>query len=1144
MSKNRHLHIESGGASVRIQFAAVALMALLPALVVLGLQVYEVAHRSRAHEGERTSAVLQQVVRSAEAGLGEARQSLDELRRIAMSGTEGCGERLRELVRSRDSIASAVIADATGEVVCDSAATRSGPRTVASRSLLGEALASSSYVVSAISRSRITGRRVIAVGQALRDGDGRPRGAVFAGVEPAVFLRQDMGAALPPGSAIVVLDRHGGLIDHHIDTSAPAPGAQVIAEGPVERLRQMIAAGMAPPDSSSFDPYYRVFSATSRAGTEGAFHVAVIAPRVDVPSGADERAWPLVVASMLIIALGVACGWHFTNRLFLRPIAALHAFARQAQRGETPPPLRLPRSAALELHRTAAVLNEAMEQLARNRDALEARLQQSNDTLLMQKLFLHTLRDGVAAVDMKGNFLVYNDVIAKIFPGRTLVPTEECPGAYGAHDPETGELIDYREMPVYRAWQGKRGRMDIEIRNARFPRGRIFRHRYQPLVHDGRIIGASIVLSDVDATARLERRRKADMQTMQVLNRRLEAAAAAATIGYWELDAASGQLWWSRDCYRIFGIPQGQAVSLPDLADAVHPDDRTVYAGLQARMSTHDGPYEARVRIYTQTGEIRWLLIQGRPTATGGAQATHTGIYKDVTERQLQSDQNDMLMRAVQKINDLVMIFQTSGNDIAEAQCLFVNDAMRAALGSQPSVAVLQQRLRRSDGTRQVQMALDLGSARRFSAQLVPADSVSARWLDVEINPLRHPFAADDLCVWIVMARDVTEQHHFEQANRRLLRDMQRLNETLESEVRERTLELEREKSYYKALADNIPQYLWRYEESRGLTYVNRRWSELIGSQDPLRDSLSLVRKYMHPDDLAEMRSLLKVHARTRTSFKGTHRFLRNGVYDMTTAYVAAPILDAQGNVESWVGLDIDISDRIKAEAELRESNAFLQSFCYSVSHDLRSPLSLIDGFSNLAIRQLPPSAGKAAAHVRRVKESASHMSEIIEGMLSLAKLSQQELRREPVDLSALCEAISQRYAARFADRHVTVRIAPGMQASADQRLVAIALDNFFSNSWKFTAQQQQACIEVGQSQENVFFIRDNGAGFDAGRATRLFEMFERMHDSTHFEGTGIGLAIVHRIVNRHEGKIWVEAREGHGATFFFTLGPDHRTIA
>jgi PAS domain S-box-containing protein len=241
--------------------------------------------------------------------------------------------------------------------------------------------------------------------------------------------------------------------------------------------------------------------------------------------------------------------------------------------------------------------------------------------------------------------------------------------------------------------------------------------------------------------------------------------------------------------------------------------------------------------------------------------------------------------------------------------------------------------------------------------------------------------------------------------------------------------------------------------------------------------------------------------------------------------------------------LNAELEQRVRLRtAELDRALKELEAFSYSVSHDLRAPLRAIDGFSQALLGHGADRLDDQGRHfLDRIRAGALRMSELIDDLLLLSRVSRSELRRGPLDMGEIASAIVAEQRRRHPGREADVRIAEGMAAAGDRRLLAIALENLLDNAWKFTSRQPCARIEVGsepRAGENVYFVRDNGAGFDMAYADKLFGAFQRLHDAGEFEGTGIGLATAQRVIARHGGRIWAEGRPGQGATFFFTLGP------
>jgi PAS domain S-box-containing protein len=231
----------------------------------------------------------------------------------------------------------------------------------------------------------------------------------------------------------------------------------------------------------------------------------------------------------------------------------------------------------------------------------------------------------------------------------------------------------------------------------------------------------------------------------------------------------------------------------------------------------------------------------------------------------------------------------------------------------------------------------------------------------------------------------------------------------------------------------------------------------------------------------------------------------------------------------------------VERTRELAMSNRELESFSYSVSHDLRAPLQVIDGFGRALLSRYAQALDEQARHyLQRIRDNTHQMGELIDDLLSLARVTRTEIRAEPVNLAPKAAQIVERLRQRWPDREVAVEIDDDISCSGDARLLAVVLENLIENAWKFTARTPGARIRIGRKAgdggENVIFVADNGAGFDMAYAAKLFNAFQRLHAASEFDGTGIGLATVHRIITRHGGRVWAESSPGQGATFQFTL--------
>jgi len=384
--------------------------------------------------------------------------------------------------------------------------------------------------------------------------------------------------------------------------------------------------------------------------------------------------------------------------------------------------------------------------------------------------------------------------------------------------------------------------------------------------------------------------------------------------------------------------------------------------------------------------------------------------------------------------------------------------------------------------------------------------------------------------------QDITERKRAEEDLRRL-RDAERArDEEALREAQER----------FRSAFDNAPIGVAIVDLDGRFLQVNRSLCEILGYPEEVLLAKTF-QQITHPDDVeASMEHVRRAMSDEVGSYSLEKRYLAAGGQAVWVSLSVSLVRDADGEPLYFVDQIQDITERKLAERELAHraeelahANAELEQFSYSVSHDLRAPLRSIDGFSQILLEDYAERLDEEGrAYLARVRAASQHMGHLMDDLLDLSRVSRRPLRSGLVDLSALARDIAEDLRRSQPDREVRLKIADGLRANGDARLLAVALENLLGNAWKFTSKQPAAEVEFGVAEEGgrpVYYVRDNGAGVDQAYADKLFGAFQRLHKDEEFEGTGIGLATVQRVIGRHGGRLWAEGGVGKGAKFYFT---------
>jgi hypothetical protein len=375
------------------------------------------------------------------------------------------------------------------------------------------------------------------------------------------------------------------------------------------------------------------------------------------------------------------------------------------------------------------------------------------------------------------------------------------------------------------------------------------------------------------------------------------------------------------------------------------------------------------------------------------------------------------------------------------------------------------------------------------------------------------------------------------QANARLLG----LNETLAKQNEE----IDRARDQLRAILDATSAMIYLKDAQERYLFVNRQFQEVFDR--PRDEVIGKTDGEIFPAEMAGELSVIDREVLANGEARELEVTVSQADGPHTYLSLKFPLLDPARIPYAICCVATDITERKRAATALHRAkeaaeaaNRELESFSYSVAHDLRAPLRSLDGFSQALIEDWADRLDdKGRRYLEFVRESAQQMGHLIDDLLSVSRVARGEMTRRRVDVSDVARRIGERLQESDAKRAVELVVTPNAFANADPRLVRAVLENLIGNAWKFTSKCAFPRIEFGQQPGGpvtIYFVRDNGAGFDMAYSEKLFGVFQRLHSKEEFEGSGIGLATVKRIVGRHGGRVWAESEVGRGATFYFTL--------
>jgi PAS domain S-box-containing protein len=589
---------------------------------------------------------------------------------------------------------------------------------------------------------------------------------------------------------------------------------------------------------------------------------------------------------------------------------------------------------------------------------------------------------------------------------------------------------------------------------------------------------------------------------------------------------------------RMFGYDLDEIVGTR-IVEFVPPDDREMVA---ARLAARDAaPYECRG--LKNDGSTFPIEVRPRHIPYYGRQVRVSSVL-DLTERKRAEEALRTREEEYRAIFELAGVGKAQ-SEPATGRLLRVNPKFCEITGYTASELLGMSFLqlthpedRENDAERFRQMLSGEGEY-SVEKRYVRKDGQVA-WVNVNATAVRD---ADGSPVRTVATiQDITERKLAETALLTIQEVERRRREGALLEAEER----------FRSAFENAPIGVAIVGLDGRFLQVNRSLKEMLGYSGEQLLGLTFS-EITHPEDVDKSLDLVRrVVEGEVVSYSTEKRYMRANGEPVWVSLNVSLVRDASGAPRYFVDQIQDITDRKLAERELAvqaealaSTNRELEAFSYSVSHDLRAPLRAINGFAQILLEDHAENLdAEGREYLGRVQANSERMGRLIDDLLALSRVSRTPLRREPVDLSALAREALEDLKQTDPNRRVTTRVEDGLWAEGDPRLLRVALGNLLGNAWKFTLRRPEAHVEFGLTQPEdgaaegrVFFVRDDGAGFDMTYADKLFGAFQRLHTDD-FEGTGIGLATVQRVVRRHGGEVWAEGAPDRGATFFFTLDP------
>jgi PAS domain S-box-containing protein len=605
---------------------------------------------------------------------------------------------------------------------------------------------------------------------------------------------------------------------------------------------------------------------------------------------------------------------------------------------------------------------------------------------------------------------------------------------------------------------------------------------------------------------------------------RLSLVQEAGRIGVFDWNIVGGQVAWSPELSGLYGIPAGeQWHAFEDWSRLIHPDDRPrVEHTLRDWLVSDRNEERIEYQLIRPDGQVRWMEMCARLVRNSEGRPTRMiGTNLDITERKSSEEalrqSNKNIQNILDNVHDAFYVVDR------EWKLTYANTRACEMWKRKPEELIgrsLWEVLSLSPES-EAYAALHRGMAGKGEETFEMFVDPSGLWGDVSV------YATDDgLAVYF---HDITDRKKAEET-------------------------LRRSERLYRAVGETINWGIWVCDPGGKNIYASPSFLTLIGmTQEDFTESG--WGRVLHPDDAAATAATWTECLRSAANWQRIHRIKgSDGKYHHVLTRGIA-VRDDDGTIMYWAGINLDIDEMMghkeemereveQRTTELERANKDLESFSSSVTRDLKAPLKVISSFTRLlTVEQQEGLNEKQRQYLRLIQENIRQMNDLVNGLLTFSRITRQIPHPVPVDMRSLVESvIEQERQHAGPGRKVTVHVGELPASTADPVLLQQVFANLISNAFKFTRTVPEPRIEVGsfnQADAVVYYVRDNGPGFSQAQAKKLFQVFHRLHAQGDFEGPGVGLANVRKIIERHGGTVWAEGEVGKGATFYFTL-PRH----